>query len=56
MVANQNFEFEHSEQLIAWQFNRNSIVSLTPDAEVDVWNFCFITSANPVYSAFATGH
>jgi len=49
LMANQNFRFEHPEQLIAWQFNREFYCIVDHDAEVGCVGFLFYGINNPMF-------
>ena len=49
LMANQNFRFEHPEQLIAWQFNREFYCIVDHDAEVGCVGFLFYGICNPMF-------
>lgn len=48
LVANQHFEFEKPENLIAWQFNRNFYCIADHDAEVGCVGFLFYGIQHPL--------
>ncbi len=49
LMANQNFRFEHPEQLVAWQFNREFYCIVDHDAEVGCVGFLFYGISNPMF-------
>ncbi|MCS4224583.1 helix-turn-helix domain-containing protein [Sphingobacterium sp. BIGb0165] len=49
LMANQNFRFEHPEQLVAWQFNREFYCIVDHDAEVGCVGFLFYSISNPMF-------
>jgi AraC-like DNA-binding protein len=49
LVANQHFEFEHPENLLAWQFNRNFYCIANHDKEVGCVGFLFYGIDNPLF-------
>ncbi|PUZ27028.1 transcriptional regulator, AraC family [Chitinophaga costaii] len=48
LMANQHFRFEHPEQLIAWQFNRNFYCIADHDSEVGCVGFLFYGIQHPL--------
>ena len=51
LVANQHFEFDKPENLIAWQFNRNFYCIADHDAEVGCVGFLFYGIQHPMIIA-----
>src|SRR5262245_51280670 len=51
LVANQHFEFEDPEKLIAWQFNRDFYCIVDHDAEVGCVGFLFYGIRHPFFIA-----
>src|SRR5690349_17733155 len=49
LVANQHFEFEHPEKLVAWQFNREFYCIADHDAEVGCVGFLFYGIQHPLF-------
>lgn len=49
LVANQRFVFEHPEELIAWQFNREFYCISDHDAEVGCVGFLFYGIQHPLF-------
>ena len=49
LVANQHFVFEHPENLIAWQFNRDFYCIADHDAEVSCVGFLFYGIHHPLF-------
>ena len=49
LVANQHFLFEHPENLIAWQFNRDFYCIADHDAEVGCVGFLFYGIQHPLF-------
>ena len=49
LVANQHFEFERPEDLIAWQFNRDFYCIADHDAEVGCVGFLFYGIQHPLF-------
>ena len=54
LMANQNFRFEHPEQLMAWQFNREFYCIVDHDAEVGCVGFLFYGISNPMFVHLST--
>jgi len=53
LVANQHFEFEDPEKLIAWQFNRDFYCIVDHDAEVGCVGFLFYGIRHPFFIPLA---
>jgi len=49
LVSNQHFSFERSEELVAWQFNREFYCILNHDAEVGCVGFLFYGIHHPMF-------
>ncbi|MGK9127106.1 helix-turn-helix domain-containing protein [Olivibacter sp. SA151] len=49
LVANQHFRFEHPENLVAWQFNREFYCIVDHDAEVGCVGFLFYGIQHPMF-------
>ncbi|WP_057938584.1 AraC family transcriptional regulator [Algoriphagus resistens] len=49
LVSNQHFSFEHPDDLIAWQFNREFYCILDHDAEVGCVGFLFYGIQHPMF-------
>jgi len=49
LVANQHFRFEHPENLVAWQFNREFYCIVDHDAEVGCVGFLFYGIHHPMF-------
>ncbi|GAB3364391.1 helix-turn-helix domain-containing protein [Arachidicoccus ginsenosidivorans] len=49
LVANQHFEFERPQQMIAWQFNREFYCIVDHDAEVGCVGFLFYGIHHPLF-------
>lgn len=49
LVANQHFVFEHPEQVIAWQFNREFYCIIDHDVEVGCVGFLFYGIQHPMF-------
>jgi len=54
LVANQHFRFEHPENLIAWQFNREFYCIVDHDAEVGCVGFLFYGIHHPMFIRLET--
>ena len=49
LVSNQNFQFEHPDDLVAWQFNREFYCILNHDKEVGCVGFLFYGVHHPMF-------
>ncbi len=49
LVSNQHFSFEHPDQLIAWQFNREFYCIVDHDTEVGCVGFLFYGIQHPMF-------
>jgi AraC family transcriptional regulator, transcriptional activator of pobA len=49
LVANQHFVFEHQDQLLSWQFNRDFYCIADHDAEVGCVGFLFYGIEHPLF-------
>jgi AraC family transcriptional activator of pobA len=49
LVSNQHFSFEHPDQIIAWQFNREFYCIVDHDAEVGCVGFLFYGIRHPMF-------
>lgn len=49
LVANQHFQFERPEEIIAWQFNREFYCIVNHDAEVGCVGFLFYGIRHPLF-------
>lgn len=49
LVSNQHFSFEHPDELIAWQFNREFYCIVDHDAEVGCVGFLFYGIHHPMF-------
>ncbi len=54
LLSNQNFSFEHPDQLIAWQFNREFYCIVNHDTEVGCAGFLFYGIHHPMFISLST--